>query len=332
MDRLTFFLALLHVYKALGEDRFWDTTIKLAETVTLECVHPLALNLTQIEWFRMDTAKKESIAIFHPDYGKVVRDPYVGRVDLLESPSARDYRILSIRNASEADVGFYSCLLDTFPHGSWEKVIQVVPSDRFETAVSPDIDVVSETGKNVTLTYELQKNGLMQQVTWEKIQSHQIDLLTRCNLFQGKSNVSRYQRQILSTCDQGMRRSTVTLPHVTASDSGLYRCLFKASSGENETFVVRLTISDDKTVHHYILFTAGGPVLLLLFVILIATIIVIVYKRKQKRIQFKESEGTRNKASNNYRSAPFANQQPDGAGEDVYVNFPTFPRRPKARV
>ncbi|XP_045043966.1 CD226 antigen isoform X1 [Desmodus rotundus] len=244
MGRLTFFLALLHVYKALGEDRFWDTTIKLADTVTLECVHPLLFNLTQIEWFRVDTTKRESIAIFHPDYGEVIREPYVGRVDLVKSPSALNYRVLAIRNASEADVGFYSCLLDTFPHGSWEKVIQVVPSDHFETAVSPNSHVVSGTGENVTLTYELQTNRSMQQVTWEKIQARQIDLLTRCNLSQGKSNASRYRRQILSTCGQGMRRSTIVLPHVTASDSGLYRCLFQANTGENETFVFRLTVTD----------------------------------------------------------------------------------------
>ncbi|XP_035866047.1 CD226 antigen isoform X1 [Phyllostomus discolor] len=332
MDRVTLFLALLHVYRALGEARFWDTTIKLEETVPLECVHPLSFNLTQVEWFRLDGTRKESIAIFHPDYGEAIRQPYAGRVELVESPSAPNYRVLSIRNASEADVGFYSCLLDTFPHGSWEKVIQVVPPDRFETAVSPNSQVISETGKNITLTYVLQRNGSMQQVTWEKIQPRQIDLLTRCNLSQGKGNTSQYRRQMLSTCGQGMRSSTVVLLNVTASDSGLYRCRFQADTGENETFVFRLTVTDDKTVNHYILFTAGGSVLLLLFVILIATVIVIVYNRKKKRFQCKEPQETKSKASNNYRSPPFPAQQPDGAGEDVYVNFPTFSRRPKARV
>ncbi|XP_037001412.2 CD226 antigen isoform X2 [Artibeus jamaicensis] len=332
MDRLTLFLALLHVYKGLGEDRLWDTTIKLAETVTLECVYPLSFHLTQMEWFRLDATKKESIAIFHPDYGEVIRESYAGRVDLVKSPSKLNDRVLSIRNASEADVGFYSCRLDTFPYGSWEKVIQVVPADRFETAVSPNSHVVSETGENVTLTYEFQTNSSMQQVTWEKVQPRQIDLLTRCDLPQGKSNTSRYPRQILSTCAQGMRRSTIVLPQVTASDSGLYRCLFQADTGENETFVFRLTVTDDKTVNHYILFTVGGPVLLLLFVILIAIVIVIVCNRRKKRCQCKEPQETKSKASNNYRSPPSTSQESDGAGEDVYVNFPTFSRRPKARV
>ncbi|XP_070368979.1 CD226 antigen isoform X2 [Equus asinus] len=207
--------------------------------------------------------------------------------------------------------------------------------DSFEIDAPSNSHILSEPGKNVTLTCQLQMKWPLQQVTWEKIQPHQIDLLTTCNLSQGKSYTSKFRRQILSNCSQGMRRASIVLPHVTASDSGLYRCRFKASTGENETFVMKLTITDGKTDNRHILFVAGGTVLLLLFVILITTIIVILYKRRrrrEKRVLVKESWDTQNKASNNYRSPIFTNQPSGDAREDIYVNYPTFSRRPKTRV
>ncbi|KAF5919024.1 hypothetical protein HPG69_003659 [Diceros bicornis minor] len=228
----------------------------------------------------------------------------------------------------------------------------------FETAVPSNSRIVSEPGKNITLTCQLQMKWPLQQVTWEKIQPHQIDLLTSCNLSQGRSYTSKYRRRILSNCSQGMRQASIVMPYVTASDSGLYRCRFKASTGENETFVMRLTVTDEirwlcsentcskdvygkdayvesETDNGYILFVAGGTVLLLLFVILITTVIVILHKRRKRRQQsvlVKESWDTQNKAANNYRSPMFTNQPPDDAREDIYVNYPTFSRRPKIRV
>lgn len=86
---------------------------------------------------------------------------------------------------------------------------------------------------------------------WEKIQPHQIDLLTSCNLSQGKSYTSKYQRQILSDCSQGMRSTFIIMPHIMASDSGLYRCFFKAHAGDSETpemFAMRLTVTDGEYV------------------------------------------------------------------------------------
>ncbi|KAM8782286.1 CD226 antigen [Rhynchonycteris naso] len=337
MDYFIFLLAVLHVYKALGREMLWDTTVKLAKTMTLECMYPSLGNLTQMEWFKIGPVGKETMAIFNPDHGGIIREPYADRVHLLNSTLALNDVVLAFYNASEADIGFYSCLLDIFPHGSWEKVIQVVPPDSFEIALLSDSHVVSEPGQNVTLMYELQTMGLMQEVTWEKIQSHQIDLLVSCNLSHGRSYATRYWRQVLSNCSQGMRRTFIIMPHATASDSGLYRCSFKASTGENETFVIRLTVSDggktDKTNNRYVFFVAGGAVLLLLFVILIATIIILYNRRRRpKTVQFKKPEDTQNKASNNFRSPHSVNQVSEDAGEDIYVNYPAFSRRPKTRA
>ncbi|XP_059265794.1 CD226 antigen isoform X2 [Mustela nigripes] len=251
MDYLTFFFAILHVYRALCEEMVWDTTVKLAENMSLECIYSSLDTLVQLEWHKITTTNRELMAIFSPTYGLSVKPPYTERVYFLNSTMAPNDMTLSFHNVSEADVGFYSCFLHTFPQGHWEKVIQVVASDSFEIAVPSRNHIVSEPGKNVTLTCQLPQKGPIQQVTWEKIQPHQIDLLTSCNLSQGKGYASKYQRQILSNCSLGMTSSFIVMPHVMASDSGLYRCCFKASTGDNgtlETIAMRLTVTDGEGV------------------------------------------------------------------------------------
>ncbi|XP_010853514.1 PREDICTED: CD226 antigen [Bison bison bison] len=334
MDHLTLLLAILYVYTAPCEEIFWDTTVKLAKNMTLECVYPLADTVTQMEWFKIKM-ERESMAIFNPAFHGIIREAYTDRVYFSNHTMASNDMTLSFHNASEADVGFYSCLLHTFPHGTWEKVIQVVPPDSFEDAGPPNSQMVSEPGKNITLTCEPRENHLLEEVSWEKIQPQQIDLLISCNLSQGRNYTSKYPRQILSNCNKGMKKAFVTMPNVIGSDSGLYRCGFKASTGEKETFVMRLTVTNGETKNSYIPFVAGGAVLLFLLVILITTITVITYKRKkrqQKRGLFKDVWITQNRATNNYRNPFPPNPLAGGAGEDIYVNHPVFCLGPRARV
>ncbi|KAB0361003.1 hypothetical protein FD754_005159 [Muntiacus muntjak] len=172
----------------------------------------------------------------------------------------------------------------------------------FEDAGPPNSQMVSEPGKNVTLTCQPKEKCLLEEVSWEKIQPQQIDVLISCNLSHGKTYTSKYPRQILSNCSHGMKKTFVTIPNVTGSDSGLYRCGFKASTGEKETFVMRLTVTDGER------------------------------RRQQQRGPFKDFWITQNRAANNYRNTFPANPPSDGAGEDIYVNHPTFSRVPRARV
>uniref|UniRef100_A0A8I5NCV9 CD226 antigen n=2 Tax=Cercopithecinae TaxID=9528 RepID=A0A8I5NCV9_PAPAN len=273
MDYPTLLLALLHVYRALCEEVLWHTSVPFAENMSLECVYPSVGILTQVEWFKIGT-EKDSIAIFSPTHGMVIRKPYAERVYFLNSTMASNNVTLFFRNASEDDVGYYSCSLYTYPQGTWQKVIQVVQSDGFEAAVPPHSHIVSEPGKNITLTCQPQMTWPVQEVRWEKIQPRQIDLLTYCDLVHGRNFTSKFPRQIVSNCSHGSW-SFIVVPDVTASDSGLYRCHLQASAGENETFVMRLTVAEGQTDNQYTRFVTGGTVLLLLFVISITTIIVI---------------------------------------------------------
>ncbi|XP_040841046.1 CD226 antigen isoform X3 [Ochotona curzoniae] len=273
MDYPAFLWAIL-VYKVLCEERSWETTVKFAKNMTLECVYPSTDNVTQIEWFKINGQEK-SIAVFNPTYGVSIKEPYVDRVSFLNSTMATSDMTLFFHNASEADVGFYSCLFNLFPLGTWKKKLLVVQSDGFEITVPPNSHIIAESGKNITLTHRLQSTWKVQRVTWERIQPHQIDVLASCNMLQGGSHTSKYKRQVVSTCSEGRSStSTITIPQASASDAGLYRCRFLGQAGENETFVTQLTITDGKIDNQYILFVAGGTVLLL-FVFLVTTIIVI---------------------------------------------------------
>uniref|UniRef100_A0A8C0WZK6 Ig-like domain-containing protein n=1 Tax=Castor canadensis TaxID=51338 RepID=A0A8C0WZK6_CASCN len=230
---------------------FWDTTVKLTENMILECAYPLTETLTQLEWFKIIGMQKDPIGIFSPAFGIQIRKPYADRVYYVNSTMAPNVITLSFYNASEADLGIYSCFFHIFPHGTWEKTTRVIQADSFEIAASlngPMRPITSEIGQNVTLTYLIQMKGPVQQVTWEKIQAHQIDILTCCNLSQGRTYTSKYQRQVWSNCSQGIRVSHLVIPHATASDSGVYRCCVKDSTGESETFMMRLTLIEGESV------------------------------------------------------------------------------------
>ncbi|XP_013366789.1 PREDICTED: CD226 antigen isoform X2 [Chinchilla lanigera] len=327
MDCLAFLLVILQAYKALCEETFWDTTVRLAESMTLECVYPLMDEVTQAEWFKTVGEQKQSMAIFNPDHGVAIRKPYENKVHFLNSTKARKDVTLSFHNASDTDVGSYSCLIHTFPSGPWEKTVQVVQTDSFEIQLRKHSHMVVSPG-NVKLSFKLHMNWSAQQITWEKIQPHQIDLLTHCNLSRGKS-FSKYRKQMLTNCTQGIRSSFIIIPNATASDSGLYRCCFISSTGQNETFLIRLTITDGETHNQYII----AAVLLFLFVILIVTIVIYYNKRRRrkKNVPAKNSSDTQSKVGNNYRR-PISTHQPVGdANEDIYVNYPSFARRPKPR-
>ncbi|XP_052011207.1 CD226 antigen isoform X2 [Apodemus sylvaticus] len=332
MAYLTCLLAILHVHKALCEETLWDTTVRLSETMTLECVYPLTDNLTQVEWTKHIGTKTVKIAVYNPNHNMHIDPNYLHRVHFRNSTVGFRNMSLSFYNASEADTGIYSCLFHAFPRGPWEKKIKVVWSDSFEIAASPDSYLSVEPGQDVTLSCQLQRTWPVKQVIWEKVQPHQVDILASCNLSQGTRYTSKYLRPTWNNCSQGSMKSSLIIPQATATDSGLYRCRSEASMEINETFVIRLIITDGGMNKHFILPIFGGLASLILVILII--IIIILYSRKrrrQARTPLKDPREKQNKVATNCRSPTSPIQSTDEEKEDIYVNYPTFSRRPKPR-
>jgi CD226 antigen len=98
--------------------------------MTLECVYPLTHNLTQVEWTKNTGTKTVSIAVYNPNHNMHIESNYLHRVHFLNSTVGFRNMSLSFYNASEADIGIYSCLFHAFPNGPWEKKIKVVWSGK----------------------------------------------------------------------------------------------------------------------------------------------------------------------------------------------------------
>lgn len=112
------------------EVTFWDTAVQLSETMTLECVYPMMDNLTQVEWTKISGTETVKIIVYIPNYRMYIDPNYLHRVHFLNSSVGLHNMSLSFYNASEADIGTYSCLFNTFPNGLWEKKIKVVQSGK----------------------------------------------------------------------------------------------------------------------------------------------------------------------------------------------------------
>nr|XP_034374315.1 CD226 antigen isoform X2 [Arvicanthis niloticus] len=215
---------------------------------------------------------------------------------------------------------------------TWLLAILHVHKDSFEIAAPLDSYLSAKPGQNVTLNCQLQRTWPVQQVIWEKVQPHQVDILASCNLSQGTRYTSKYLRQTWSNCSQESMESVLIIPYAMASDSGLYRCRSEASTEKTKTFVIRLIITDGGTNKHFILPIVGGLASLLLVILII--IVIILYNRKRRRqvrTPLKEPRDKQSKVATNCRSPTSPFQSTDDEKEDIYVNYPTFSQRPKPR-
>ncbi|XP_012874331.1 PREDICTED: CD226 antigen isoform X2 [Dipodomys ordii] len=334
MDLLPFLLALLHVHKALCAEISWDSTVKLTKQLSLECAHLPTQILTQIEWLKRNGQKEERIAIFNPILGLEITAPYTNRVSIKNSSEASNIITLNFNNASDMDAGLYTCRLNMFPDGSAEKIIQVAKTDKFESIalLNETIpELVTESGQNITLNYQFQMKGPVKTVIWEKIQPHQIDILTSCDLLEGSPYTSKYQNKVWATCRQGSRVSILFIPNVTVSESAIYCCLVEATTGEKESYMVRLIVYGPKQGGNIQMACLKSP--------LECRIRLGTGRGRPSSSQEASPQQTfalglhiSDNRANNSRSPVSYRQAKDHAQDDIYVNYPTMPQKTKSKV
>ncbi|XP_029448546.1 CD226 antigen isoform X2 [Rhinatrema bivittatum] len=281
MDYLIALVIILQIYETTVMETPVDTTIKLTESMVLECVYPGTGKVTQVSWVKGTGPQKVTVLVADSIHGVHIDTMYKEKVDFANvSSSSRDMS-LQFHRTSAADMGYYYCSVHTFPDGIWEKVIKVVQSDDFGVAVAALHHVFAEPGQNVTFSCQYTLGSKVKQVTWEKIRGGQIDTIASCNLSDGKIYGSDYKARMLVDCPNLTDSSTVVIQNVSTIDEGLYHCRFDADTG-NQTFVMNLTINKEIMHHLFIPLVAGGGGLLLLF-ILITIITVCLVKRKRKK-------------------------------------------------
>ncbi|XP_038602058.1 CD226 antigen [Tachyglossus aculeatus] len=339
MESFALLIAILQLHQTIAKEILVTSVVKLAQGMILECVYPGNGSLTQMEWFKFADTQKEIIAIFHPVYGMHITEAYQGRVHFLNSSKSSKDMSISFKKVSGADIGIHYCSIQTFPGGFWGKAIQVVKTDDFAVPRSPGSLMWSEPGQTANLTCKgpaVRAGGRpVLYVTWERIRPHQVDTLLHCELALGMSYGSPDHGHIQGPCSQRMSSSFLVLHNVTASDSGLYRCTFRSSTGLNMTCETRLVVSAAELGHSHVYFIAGGVASLSLLMILLAALTVYCnWKRKRKRKRkalFKDLQEFQTRPCNSYGRPDFPNQPQNQADEDIYINCLSFSKNQKTR-
>ncbi|XP_041103129.1 CD226 antigen-like [Polyodon spathula] len=333
MDYLLLVMILFRLHK--GATLIADTTVKMEQNLTLKCECPWSGNLSQINWERKSGSKKELVAVYHKQHGLKLFNKYERRIVFLNS-SSMDGSI-TIINASAEDLGLYQCSIQTFPKGSWTKLLLVENSDGFGNR-KPDSEEIVQKGHHFMLRCHYVLNGTVYHVTFERIREKHKDTIAFCSFSDGKIIGSDYKERTLVNCSRA-RSINLLLMNITLNDEGLYQCHFSTDQG-NHTTTISLSVRKEinefmKIILIYVGAGAGG--LVVLAVIIIATVVVCQKRRRRKRMRNRAKlDVPKRRHINNYEHAAVYDRMTKPPRcqnkEDVYVNFQKPPRRTKKKT
>nr|XP_009671627.1 PREDICTED: CD226 antigen [Struthio camelus australis] len=321
MDPVTFLSVAFQLYGTNVEGKFVDSTVKLKEKMTLDCVYPKKAMVIQTSWLKSNTTHTKNIAVLHPDYGIHIEDNYRGRIHF-KNDSREDNSLFFIKSTLE-DVGLYFCSIQTYPDGIWEKVIKVIqPADAFEVPEKQNNPVFREPGGNVTLSCPYKIGGSVQQVVWERIKADRIDSIVLCNSLGQKNFGSDFEERTLVDCAPEAS-SMIVVQNITASDTAIYRCV---ATGRNKTYAMSFIVAATLDHQWFIKYIAGG--ISAAFLLLLSDY---CKKKKKKRItqaSAKALYSTQLQPLNSYGTSNFHGTQHTGrrreesslSETEIYVN------------
>uniref|UniRef100_A0ACB8FCR0 Uncharacterized protein n=1 Tax=Sphaerodactylus townsendi TaxID=933632 RepID=A0ACB8FCR0_9SAUR len=113
-------------FSVAEEREIVDSTVKLTNNMTLKCVYPKMAKITQMSWIK--SKGKETIAVFKLPHSLHITSIYEGRVNVINH--TMNDKSLVFNNTTKADIGLYICSFQSFPHGIWEKKVQVVQAGK----------------------------------------------------------------------------------------------------------------------------------------------------------------------------------------------------------
>ncbi|XP_042320360.1 CD226 antigen [Sceloporus undulatus] len=331
MDCLAFFITVLLANKSCTaikpEGKHVDSTVKLASTMTLECVYPKTATIIQMSWRKEKDNGKENIAVFKLPQDLYIESRYTFRVHV--GNETTNNKSLIFNNTTEEDIGFYLCSFQTFPHGTWEKRIQVVRSDEFNSRVFLDPhgmegSLVAKPGEKVTMTHWHGPDIVVNRVIWERVQIDHVDLISQCLNSAMAIHGSDYPKRAEIHCAI-QANSTLVLWNVTVSDSGIYRCHFIGENGKNATGWTKLTINSNVPLISvkYIVLIAGAAIILLVVISAIVVTILQHRKKEKKRKKMKAFPTVQTQLSHNYEESECHPKRKARRGQNVAVSETT---------
>ncbi|KAJ8277700.1 hypothetical protein GJAV_G00078760 [Gymnothorax javanicus] len=326
-------LISLHVFiKDAYLERSVDSTVKLEQRMTLECICPWSGNFSMVSWAKLPENKQ--VAVFHPTMGVAASEEYNGRVEFVRS-SQMDGSI-TIHNTTENDTGLYRCSIQTFPKGSWIKDILV--KHLVDLDLSAADPMVIGTGKTFLMRCNYVDEGSVYQVTFEKVGVKAIDTIALCRKMEGRVEESflsvDYKERVLVNCSDVLGAS-LRLINVIKDDGGVYRCHFKAD-GSGQTTTVSLTVSTDESSIHTpreMYMYIGGAVSGLILIISVITLIC-WQKRKKRRAKVGAKLYSMQRRLNRYEQAALYDRMKRGTKqqEELYANITTLPCKTKRKT
>ncbi|KAM4026801.1 CD226 antigen [Anomaloglossus baeobatrachus] len=224
--KIIFGMLLLHTIKIVHLEEMVDTTIILRRTITLDCKYSGNGTITQLHWSKVNGSVEETICSVHKSYGKFISPKYMSRLSFVLENSSSDLSI-TMREASDADIGLYACYVVVYPTGILKKIISVQADDISHT-VPTSYQTFRENSK-ITLNFPYTLMGDVKKVMVEKFADGKKDLVTYCEHPMNGRRLIIYGFDFINhsfvNCSD-LQNITLIIHKAIFTTRGLYQCHF----------------------------------------------------------------------------------------------------------
>ncbi|XP_075172180.1 CD226 antigen [Anomaloglossus baeobatrachus] len=246
--KIIFGMLLLHTIKIVHLEEMVDTTIILRRTITLDCKYSGNGTITQLHWSKVNGSVEETICSVHKSYGKFISPKYMSRLSFVLENSSSDLSI-TMREASDADIGLYACYVVVYPTGILKKIISVQADDISHT-VPTSYQTFRENSK-ITLNFPYTLMGDVKKVMVEKFADGKKDLVTYCEHPMNGRRLIIYGFDFINhsfvNCSD-LQNITLIIHKAIFTTRGLYQCHFWLDV-KNHTISVNVELQAIGTHH-----------------------------------------------------------------------------------